>query len=76
MSKVEEFLELVDGLTSLSPEEAEKVRRKYPLDRRGRVNKKGPSDESPGPLKLSGSAHGSGLPGTATARACPLVVLR
>ena len=40
MSKVEEFLELVDGLTSLSPEEAEKVRRKYPLDRRGRVNKK------------------------------------
>ena len=40
MSKVEEFLELVDGLTSLSPEGAEKVRRKYPLDRRGRVNKK------------------------------------
>ena len=40
MSEVEKFLELVDGVTSLSPEEAEKVRRKYPLDRRGRVNKR------------------------------------
>ena len=38
---VEKFLELVDGVTSLSPEEAEKVRRQYPLDRRGRANKRG-----------------------------------
>ena len=40
MSEVEKFLELVDGVTSLSPEEAEKVRREYPLDRRGRANKR------------------------------------
>ena len=40
MSEVEKFLKLVDGVTSLSPEEAEKVRRKYPLDRRGRANKR------------------------------------
>ena len=32
MSKVDEFIQLVDG----TPEESERIRNKYPLNRRGR----------------------------------------